>query len=93
MDGKEHARLTSELADARHDQRLYRELFEDALGLICVHDLEGVLLIVNPAAARSLGFKPEEGVGVNMKRFLAPPVRPFLTPTWNVFAGTAAIRA
>jgi PAS domain S-box-containing protein len=43
---------------------------------MCVHDLEGVLLIVNPAAARSLGFKPEEGVGVNMKRFLAPPVRP-----------------
>ncbi len=48
MDGKEHARLTSELADARHDQRLYRELFEDALGLICVHDLEGVLLDRQP---------------------------------------------
>jgi two-component system cell cycle sensor histidine kinase/response regulator CckA len=57
------------------DERLYRELFEDSLGLMCVHDLDGVLLIVNPAAARSLGFAPEEGVGVNMKRFLAPPVR------------------
>ncbi len=60
----------------RRDQRLYTELFEDSLGLMCVHDLEGVLLIVNPAAAQSLGFRPEEGVGVNMKRFLAPPVRP-----------------
>jgi PAS domain S-box-containing protein len=63
--------------ELRQDQRLYRELFEDSLGLMCVHDLDGVLLIVNPAAAQSLGFRPEEGVGVNMKRFLAPPVRHF----------------
>src|ERR1022692_3443518 len=62
--------------ESRQDQRLYRELFEDSLGLMCVHDLDGVLLIVNPAAAQSLGFRPEEGVGVNMKRFLAPAVRP-----------------
>ena len=61
--------------ELRQDQRLYRELFEDSLGLMCVHDLDGVLLIVNPAAAQSLGFRPEEGVGVNMKRFLAPPVQ------------------
>ena len=59
----------------RQDQRLYRELFENSLGLMCVHDLDGVLLIVNPAAARSLGFTPEDGIGVNMRRFLAPPVR------------------
>jgi PAS domain S-box-containing protein len=79
----ENAQLALELADAqrriaelRQDQRLYRELFEDSLGLMCIHDLDGVLLIVNPAAARSLGFRPDEGVGVNMKRFLAPPVRP-----------------
>jgi PAS domain S-box-containing protein len=81
--GAEHARLAGELADARRslaelrqDQRLYRELFENSLGLMCIHDLDGVILIVNPAAAKSLGFRPEEGVGVNMKRFLAPPVRP-----------------
>jgi PAS domain S-box-containing protein len=68
----ERSRAQEEL---RQDQRLYRELFEDSLGLMCIHDLDGVLLIVNPAAAQSLGFRPEEGVGVNMKRFLAPPVR------------------
>jgi PAS domain S-box-containing protein len=64
------------LAELRQDQRLYRELFEESLGLMCVHDLDGVLLIVNPAAARSLGFLPEEGVGMSMKRFLTPAVRP-----------------
>jgi|HubBroStandDraft_1064217.scaffolds.fasta_scaffold00952_13 two-component system cell cycle sensor histidine kinase/response regulator CckA len=63
-------------AELRQEQRLYRELFEDSLGLMCVHDLDGVLLIVNPAAAQSLGFRPQDGVGVNMKSFLAPPVRP-----------------
>src|ERR1017187_1455693 len=49
--------------ESRQDQRLYRELFEDSLGLMCVHDLDGVLLIVNPAAAQSLGFRPEERPG------------------------------
>ncbi|HVN06913.1 MAG TPA: PAS domain S-box protein [Bryobacteraceae bacterium] len=42
---------------------------------MCVHDLDGVLLIVNPAAAQSLGLRPEDGVGVNMRQFLAPSVR------------------
>ena len=81
-DGTEHGKLAGELAEARRsltelrqDQRLYRELFEDSLGLMCVHDLDGVLVNVNPAAAQSLGFRPEEGVGVNMKRFLAPPIQ------------------
>ncbi len=63
------------ISELRQDQRLYRELFEDSLGLMCIHDLDGVILIVNPAAAQSLGFSPEEGVGVNMKRFIAAPVR------------------
>lgn len=76
IEAAEQARLALELADARQDQRLYRELFEHSLGLMCIHDLDGVLLIVNPAAAHSLGFRPEDGVGVNMKRFLAPAVRP-----------------
>ncbi|MFN7992386.1 MAG: PAS domain S-box protein [Bryobacteraceae bacterium] len=68
-------RLAGELADLRQQQRLYRELFEDSLGLMCIHDLDGVILLVNPAAAESLGFSPEEGVGMNLKMFLAPAVR------------------
>jgi len=81
-DGAEHAEPGGEqpaarrgIAELRQDQEIYRELFENSLGLMCVHDLEGVLLVVNPAAAESLGFRPEQGVGVNLKRFLAPPVQ------------------
>ena len=64
------------IAELRRDQRLYREMFEDSLGLMCIHDLDGVLSIVNPAAAQSLGFRPEEGAGANLSSFLAPAVRP-----------------
>jgi PAS domain S-box-containing protein len=53
---------------------IFRRLVEHSLGLMCIHDLDGNLLFVNPAAAQSLGFGPEEGVGTNLRHFLAPSV-------------------
>ncbi len=53
---------------------LFRRLVEHSLGLMCVHDLDGTLLFVNAAAARSLGFRPEDGVGSNLRRFLSPEI-------------------
>ena len=53
----------------------YRLLVEHSLGLMCVHDMEGILLAVNPAVAQSLGYSIEEGVGRNLKTFLAPGVQ------------------
>src|SRR5262245_34380695 len=41
---------------------------------MCVHDLEGNLLFVNTAAADALGFRAEDGIGWNLRRFLAPSV-------------------
>ena len=41
---------------------------------MCVHDLEGNLLFVNTAAAETLGFRPEDGIGWNLRRFLSPAV-------------------
>ncbi|MBV8376302.1 MAG: response regulator [Verrucomicrobia bacterium] len=68
--------------EASTDQlRLYRLLVENSLGLMCIHDLEGVLRFINPAAAQALGYKPEDGynpedgIGQNLKEFLAPSVR------------------
>jgi PAS domain S-box-containing protein len=57
-------------------ERRYRELFDNAEALICTHDLDGVLLSVNPAAARALGAVPGELVGRNMREVVAPRVRP-----------------
>jgi len=46
----------------RSEARFYRRLAENSLGLMCCHDLDGVLLWINSAAAQSLGYSPEEGV-------------------------------
>ncbi len=53
----------------------YRELVEQSRGLICIHDLAGVLLSVNRAAAERLGYTPEELVGRSLGDLLAPAVR------------------
>jgi len=53
----------------------YRELVEQSRGLICIHDLAGVLLSVNPAAAERLGYAPDELVGRSLGDLLAPAVR------------------
>jgi two-component system sensor histidine kinase/response regulator len=56
----------------RESEKRYRDLVENSLGLICTHDLEGGLLMVNPAVARSLGYQPDEMTGRNLGDFLAP---------------------
>src|SRR5947209_8150270 len=68
-----HQRAQAALQERDH---LYRLLVEHSLGLMCVHDLDGVLLAINPAAAESLGYHPQEGIGRNLRDFLAPSVRP-----------------
>ena len=53
----------------------YRHVVEHGQGLICMHDLDGVLLFINPAAARALGYEPHEGIGKKLSLFLAPSMR------------------
>ena len=53
----------------------YRELVEQSRGLICTHDLAGILLSVNRAAAERLGYAPDELVGRSLGDLLAPAVR------------------
>ena len=57
------------------DSRLYEVLVENSLGLMCIHDLDGVLRSLNPAVADSLGYEPRHGVGRNLRDFLDPAVR------------------
>ena len=67
---REHERLRDRL-------ELFRRLVENSQGLVCSHDLAGNLLYVSPASAWELGYSPEDGVGRNLREFLAPSVRPF----------------
>jgi two-component system sporulation sensor kinase A len=57
-------------------ERRYQHWMENTLGLLCVHDLNGIILEVNTAAAQALGFHPRDGVGRSLRDFLAPSVRP-----------------
>jgi PAS domain S-box-containing protein len=61
------------------EAKFYRSLAENSLGLMCCHDLDGVLLWINPAAAKSLGYSPEQGIGIPLNSFLAPEARPMFT--------------
>ncbi len=56
-------------------QQLYRLLVENSLGLMCIHDLDGLLLEINPAASESLQYPMEEGIGHNLREFLMPGVQ------------------
>ena len=58
------------------NERRYQHWMEHTLGLLCVHDLDGIILEVNTAAAQALGFHPRDGVGRSLREFLAPSVQP-----------------
>ncbi len=62
-------------AQLQRSEDRYKLLFEHSLGLICTHDLQGVLLSVNPAAARALGYESYSAPGRNLADFLAPSAR------------------
>jgi diguanylate cyclase (GGDEF)-like protein/PAS domain S-box-containing protein len=56
-------------------ERRYRRVFESGLGLMCTHDLDGRLLTVNAAAAKSAGYAPEDLVGTFLPDHLTPEAR------------------
>jgi|GEM_PF-798872 len=50
----------------------YRELFEKAYDIIWTSDFEGNILSVNPLVEKILGYKYEEEVTPNIKKYLTP---------------------
>jgi PAS domain S-box-containing protein len=67
-------------AELLASERRYRELVDDSLGLICTHDLEGILTAVNPAAAASVGYAADELVGMSLGDLVASRVRHEVDP-------------
>src|ERR1700732_731717 len=53
----------------------YQDLVEHSQDLLCVHDLEGRILSVNPAPARVLGYSGEEMLQIQMQELIAPEFR------------------
>jgi PAS domain S-box-containing protein len=53
----------------------YRDLVEHSHDLLCIHDLQGRLLSVNPSPARVLGYSVEELLKIPMREIIAPEFR------------------
>src|SRR5882762_8590494 len=53
----------------------YRDLVEHSQDLLCVHDLQGRFLSVNPGSARLLGYSVEEILQKPMRDFIDPQFR------------------
>ena len=60
---------------AGSSEQRYRALVESSAGLICTHDMSGLLLSVNRAAADRLGYAADELVGRSLGDLLAPSVQ------------------
>jgi PAS domain S-box-containing protein len=62
--------LTEALSAAHENARRFREIFENSAGFIVTHDFVGKILTLNPAAAKNLGYLPEEMIGKNLRDFI-----------------------
>jgi PAS domain S-box-containing protein len=62
--------------ELRESEERYRDLVENSRELICTHDLDGLILSANRAAAEVLGYDPKDYTGKrNLREILAPEVR------------------
>lgn len=57
----------------RESEERFRDLVENSHELICTHDLDGLILSANPAAAVALGYDLDEFVGKRKVRDLLAP--------------------
>ena len=83
---QEIARLQAELAEAKNSvevnigqisrsEKRYRDLFNFGQALICTHDKFGIVLSVNPAICKVLGFTEDELIGRNISALLSPDAK------------------
>ncbi len=56
----------------RKSEDKYRDLVENSHDLICTHDLEGLILSMNPYPAHLLGYDRNDLIGMNIREILTP---------------------
>src|SRR5271156_6436566 len=61
--------------DLEENEDWYRDLVQNSQDLLCLHDLEGRFLSVNPVPARLLGYSVEEMLQKPMRDFVDPQFR------------------
>jgi diguanylate cyclase (GGDEF)-like protein/PAS domain S-box-containing protein len=74
--GRVTQRMRAEAALVESEQQ-YRDLVENSLDLICMHDLQGRLLMVNQAVVANLGYESaDELIGKALIDMVHPDARP-----------------
>jgi len=75
----DNARLLEAEREARDRLALseirYRELFDNVIDIVYLHDLDGRILEINEAGVRAFGYSREELLQMNIGDFLAPADR------------------
>jgi hypothetical protein len=66
QDITERKRIENEMRIA---EKQYRSLFEHSQHMICIHDLQGTIMSINPAGAHAVGYEPEEVIGRSIEGF------------------------
>ncbi len=64
----------------RESEARYRQIVEGSLGMVCMHDLSGVLLSVNTHSAQSIGRTVGEMVGRPLTEFIPKDKKKTLSP-------------
>jgi PAS domain S-box-containing protein len=70
-----YANVTENLQAQRQlqiNEKRYRDLYNYSHALICTHDARGILLGVNPAISKLLGYATEELIGKSLTALLPP---------------------
>jgi two-component system sensor histidine kinase VicK len=60
----------------RESEARYRQLVEGSLGMVCTHDLKGIVLSVNTHGAQTIGHTPEDMAGHPLSDFMPESRRP-----------------
>ncbi len=62
--------------ELKESEDRYRDLFENSNDLVCLHDLDGKLLMVNAASAEITGYSQDELLNMNLHDLILPEYKP-----------------
>ncbi len=72
---RESKQMERQAAALNENKDLYRDLVEHSQDLICTHDLQGILLSVNQAPLKLLGYSRDDLVNKPLRDFVVPEAR------------------
>ncbi len=75
-------------ATLRESEARYRLFIEGSLGMVCTHDLRGVLLSVNTHGAETLGRTVSDMIGHSLEEFIVPERKHLLKTYLEQIANT-----